>query len=606
MDEKNLGAEKYRWDLSCFYESVDDPQIEKDICLLEQMAKNFHSCYKGRLNTSLGPAIADYATITMLGHKIFGFLSLKNSLNVADETVKTKQNAAEQRWDSASGEYLTFFELGIAQLDDNAIKKLSKKDEVVKQHLPWINDIRKFRSYYLREEVESALSKRESCGSRSWIHFYNEVEADLCFTFRDKNLTSSEIFNIITESPDDETRAEALKVFNDGLSGAFAKYAAQTLNTVIGAKRIEDKERGYPHPMSARNLSNNLSDKAVEALHNSVRDIAGPLTQRYYRLKAAYLGKTVLKWSDRNAKIFADKKSAMPFKQALEIVRNSYRNFSPTLAELIDLTVAANRIDAPPMENKHSGAYNNTLVLPQNQPVSFVLMNYFGSLGDIMTLAHELGHAVHGLLAAEKNDVLLCDAPIAYCETASIFGEMIVFDYLKEELKRSGDKQALIAFLMDKIGDIINTCVRQITLSNFERKIHGTGRRLSPQEIDEIWLQTTKEIYGNDGDVFTCENAEHLWTHIPHFHRPFYVYSYAFGELLTHSLYAKQKELGARFEPLYLDLLRAGGTKNVQELLEPFGLDPADPNFWAQGIALSLGAMIKEAEEISRDLGVAI
>jgi oligoendopeptidase F len=291
----------------------------------------------------------------------------------------------------------------------------------------------------------------------------------------------------------------------------------------------------------------------------------------------------------------------------------AYRSFSPTLAGLIEKTVADKRIDAPARIGKRGGAFNSSCVLPGGTPVSFTFLNYLGANRDVMTLAHELGHGVHGLLAGEAQGPLLQHAPIALCETASVFGEMTTFNYLKADLERKGDRTAMLALIMDKMDDMLNTVVRQIGFSNFERRLHGwdavartwgPASKRSVEELDALWLETAQELYGKPGEVFTYENAEHLWAYISHFHRPFYVYGYAFGELLTQSLYAARPKLGERFEPLYLDMLRAGGSKDAVELLRPFGLDPTDPAFWEAGIAVSLGATISEAESLADELGL--
>ena len=291
----------------------------------------------------------------------------------------------------------------------------------------------------------------------------------------------------------------------------------------------------------------------------------------------------------------------------------AYGSFSATLAGIVKSFFADRRIDAPVFKEKRHGAFNSSHVLPGGRPVSFTLLNYLGSNKDVMTLAHELGHGVHGILAGEAQGPLMFHAPIAYCETASVFGEMTTFTFLKDRLHRLGDKKSLLALIMEKLDSTINTVVRQIGFSNFERRLHGMDetyskwsevRKRFAEELAEIWHQTTKELYGDEGEVFTYENTDRLWAYIPHFHSPFYVYGYAFGELLTQSLYAQRERLGARFEPLYLDLLRSGATKNVGELLAPFGLDARSEAFWKDGINASLGALIEEAEQLSREMGV--
>jgi oligoendopeptidase F len=400
---------------------------------------------------------------------------------------------------------------------------------------------------------------------------------------------------------------------NSGLAGPFAKYAAQTLYMVTGLKAVEDKERGYAHPMDVRNKSNRIPDSVVAVLHRAVTTLGGDLTRRYYKLKAKHLGLGKMRWSDRNAPMpFADTTN-IPFDEAAGIVTGSYESFSPTLKSIVKGFFDEKRIDVPVAKEKRSGAFNSSHVLPGGKAVSYTLMNYLGSNRDVMTLAHELGHGVHGILAGEAQGPLMFHAPIAYCETASVFGEMTTFTFLKDRLVRSGDKKSLLALIMSKIDSTINTVVRQIGFSNFERRIHGMDasystwsepKKYSVEELDAIWLKTAQELYGKEGEIFTYENSEHLWAYVPHFHSPFYVYGYAFGELLTQSLYAQRSRLGAKFEPLYLDLLRSGSTKDVVGLLEPFGLDARNEAFWRDGITVSLGALIEEAERLSQEMGV--
>jgi oligoendopeptidase F len=382
---------------------------------------------------------------------------------------------------------------------------------------------------------------------------------------------------------------------------------------VAGLKAVEDKERGYAHPMDLRNKSNRIPDSVVAVLHKAVTNLGGSLSRRYYKLKARHLGLSTLRWSDRNAPMpFADT-TRIPFDEAEAIVKGSYESFSPTLTEMVKTFFTDRRIDAPVLKEKRSGGFNSSHVLPGGKAVSFTLINYLGSNRDVMTLAHELGHGVHGILAGEAQGPLMFHAPITYCETASVFGEMTTFTFLKERLIRSGDKKSLLALIMSKLDSTINTVVRQIGFSNFERRLHGMNesytkweepKKRSVEELDAMWLQTAQELYGKPGEIFTYENSEHLWAYIPHFHSPFYVYGYAFGELLTQSLYAQRERLGAKFEPLYLDLLRSGSTRDVVELLAPFDLDARNEAFWNDGITASLGALIEEAEQLSREMGV--
>lgn len=613
MAEIKSGAEETRWDLKFLYSGIDDSKLDADVSLLVQKIKDFNAEYKNKLAEKLGKAIADYSEIKMLSDKIQVYIFLEQSRDTGNPVIKAKAAKVDRVLSSAQGEYLAFFDIELVALDDATLEKFYSADAFVAKHRPWIDYQRVFKPHLLSEPVESALMKRAPFGEGAWSEFFDELEADLEFAFKGGKKTLTEILNVLLISKDAAERAEALKVINDGLSGTFAKYSAQNLYMVTGANAVERVERKYAHPMEARNKLNRVSEETVEALHKAVENVAGPLAKRFYKLKAAHLGFKKLKWSDRNAPLpFADT-SVIPFEEATKTVLAAYESFSPTLAGLVREFISQSRIDAPAVKGKRGGAYNSSMVLPGGVPASFTFLNYLGSNRDVMTLAHELGHGVHGILAGAAQGALMAHPPIAYCETASVFGEMTTFNFLKARLAAQGDKKLQLALVMEKIGEILNTAIRQIGFSNFERRLHGMDKsskewsepkKLSTGEVSEIWMETIKQLYGEEGDVFTYENTEYLWTYIAHFHRPFYVYGYAFGELLTQSLYAKREELGERFEPLYLELLRSGSTKTVTELLLPFGLDATSEKFWADGIKVGLGALIEEAEKLSAEMGV--
>jgi oligoendopeptidase F len=608
MPTNQTADSNVRWDLTSIYSAITDPQIDLDIAEFTRQARQFSLNYKGKLADTLGPAISDYAELDMLGGKIMVYLSLLQSLDVSNEAVKTRSAAVQQSMSQVQGEYLTFFELELVALDDETLEKWYASDPLVQRHRPWIEHQRVFKPHFLSEPVEAALTKRAPFGPGSWDEFFDECEADLRFGHKGEEKNLTEMLDILTNSKDAGVRAEVQKTINDGLGGYFAKYSAQTLYVITGRGAVERKERHYRTPMESRNKDNRIPDAVVDALHNAVKNVAGPLARRYYRLKARLLGMKTLRWSDRNAPLpFADT-TVVPYESAMSTVLAAYESFSPTLSGIIEEFIRSRRIDVPATTGKRGGAFNCSLVLPGNRPQSYTFLNYLGSNHDVTTLAHELGHGVHGILAGEAQGPLMFHPPIAYCETASVFGEMTTFGFLRKQLAERGDHAALLALITQKIEGMLNTVVRQIGFSNFERRLHGMNaeytewsdpRKLSVEELDALWLTTAKELYGEDGEVFTYENASHLWAYVSHFHRPFYVYGYAFGELLTQSLYAQQARLGSRFEPLYLDLLRSGATKSVFELLQPFGLDATEETFWGDGIRVSLEAMISEAEQLA-------
>jgi len=598
-----------RWDLSIFYSDIADPRLDSDLGELAELAARFSANYKGKLAEFLGLAIRDYSVIEMLQSKIAAYLGLRESTDLPNAAVKAKLADVQRKLSAIAGEHLTFFELELVELSGAAIQNWYEKDTFVAKHRPWIEHVRLFKPHFLIEAVESALTKRSPFDSGAWSEFFDELEADLEFNFRGATNNLTELAHLLTKSKDTEERAEVLKCINKGLGGSFAKYSAQTLYIVVGSKAVEDGERGYAHPLDRRNKLNRIPDAVVNVLHDTVTAVGGPLARRYYKLKARHLGLPVLRWSDRDAPMpFADN-AAIPFDEAKDIVTTSFESFSPALAVIVSSFFAERRVDAPVYKEKRHGAFNSSHVLPGGKPVSYTLLNYLGTNSDVMTLAHEFGHGVHGILAGQAQGPLMFHAPIAYCETASVFAEMTTFSFLKDRLARSGDDKSLLALIMGKIDKMLNTVVRQIGFSNFERRIHGIDesyklwsepRKLSVDELSAIWLKTVRELYGENGEVFRYEDMDLLWAYVPHFHSPFYVYGYAFGELLTQSLFAQRGKLGPKFEPLYLDLLRSGSTKDVVELLAPFGLDPTDHSFWKEGIAGTLGASIEEAEEMSR------
>jgi oligoendopeptidase F len=608
MPNLNTAVDDVRWDLTCLYSAIDDPQIDLDIAEFTKRAEEFRANYKGKLAATLGRAISDYSQLEMLGEKVMVYLFLRQSLDVTNEAVKAKVAEAQKTMSQIQGEYLTFFDLELVALDDTALERLYASDELVRKHRPWIEHRRVFKPHLLSEPVEAALTKRAPFGPSSWHEFFDECEADLRFDYAGEKKNLTEMLEFLTNSKDAAERAAVQKLINDGLGGYFAKYSAQALYVTVGKGAIECKERNYRNPMEARNKENRIPDAVVDALHSAVKNVAGPLARRYYRLKAELLGMKTLKWSDRNAPLPFTDTTVVPFDQAMGTVLAAYESFSPTLAGIVRDFVSAKRIDVPATKGKRGGAFNCSFVLPGNRPQSFTFLNYLGSNHHVMTLAHELGHGVHGILAGEAQGPLMFHPPTAYCETASIFGEMTTFHFLKKRLAAEGDNAALLALVAQKIEGMLNTVVRQIGFSNFERRMHGMDaaysewkepKKLSVEELDALWLATAKELYGEEGEVFTYEDASHLWAYVAHFHRPFYVYGYAFGELLTQSLYAQQARLSPQFEPLYLDLLRSGATKDVVELLQPFGLNPTEEIFWAEGIRVSLEAMITEAEELA-------
>jgi oligoendopeptidase F len=600
------GAEDVRWELGDLYRDLDDPQLERDLEALLAMAEAFDAAHRGKLEDTLGQALRDQAAMTALGDKLFGYLFLRKSTDATSEAIQKRLGQVQEAWSRAEADHLTFFEHELAATSDEAYEALVARDEEVARHRPYLDHLRANRSYLLDEHVERALTLRSPYGPSEWQSYIDEMEAELRFEFEGESHGLPGILHIINNDADGDRRASALAAFAKGLSAQrFDRLMARTLNVVLGAKAIEDRERGYPSPMSARNIGNRVDDDTVEALHHAVAEHGAAQGRRYYRLLSAHLGARPLRWSDRNAPLPFSEGRTIPWRECVDTVLAAYESFSPRLRDLVATMIERKWVDAPPAAGKTGGAFNLALLLPSGEPRAYNFLNYLGATRDVMTVAHEAGHGAHGLLAAEAQGPLMFRAPMAYAETASIFGEMTTFRFLVD---RAESDEARLALLMDKCADHINTVVRQISFSNFEQRIHAARRegKLTVDDYNQTWMDTTRAFYGEDGDLFTYRDMHNLWAYVHHFLRPFYVYAYAFGELFTQSLFALQDQFGDDFEPMYLELLRAGGTKGATQLMAPFGLDPRDPEFWRRGIEGSIGRWLDEAETISARLGIKV
>lgn len=598
------GAENVHWSLKDLYESLDDPRMDTDLKRFVELAAAFHERFRGRLAERLGAALEAQAELACIGDRLMGYLHLRRSTDAANAQIQRRLGQVQEAWSRADADYLNFFEHELVAIDEETYQAILARDEVARRHRPFLDHIRANRRYLLEENVERALTLRSPYGPSEWADYIEELESELRFAFDGEPKTLPQILHVIGNDQDANRRAQALHVFSEGLSESrFDRTMARTLNVVLGAKALEDTERGYQNPMSARNIGNRVDDSTVEALHEAVADLGAKQARRYYRLLSAHLGTGPLKWSDRNAPLpFADTR-VIGWRDCLDIVLAAYASFSPTLSDQLELVLERGWVDAPPYPGKTGGAYNMSLLLPSGDARAYTFLNYLGSTRDVMTVAHEFGHGAHGMLAARAQGALMYRAPMAYAETASIFGEMTTFRYL---LERADSDEQRLALLMGKCADHVNTVVRQISFSNFEQRIHAARRegKLSVDDFNAAWMDVTRAFYGEEGDLFTYADAQNLWSYVSHFLRPFYVYAYAFGELFTQSLFAVRDQFAADFEAKYLDLLRAGGSKNAVELMEPFGLDPRDPAFWRRGIEGSVAAWLDEAEAISRKMGV--
>ncbi|MDR3126653.1 MAG: M3 family metallopeptidase [Rickettsiales bacterium] len=577
-----------RWDLSALYASQDDPRIDSDVAEIGRLAADF-MLFRGRLGEKLDDALRLYARISELSDCV-RYLYLLSALDAGDQGVKKRLSfVSEQIAAATSG--MSFFSTELGRLDADAYERQVAASEFLKKNRAFADEIRKNAKYLLSDKEEALLVRLSPFGPGEWDDMLDEFESSVSFGGR----TLAETLHIQGASRDSDERWREMKTMNDALASSnYMMVRARALNFVAGEKNMLDASRGYGDVMESRNVSNNLDNETVDALHGAVLEYGSRQGERYYRIMARLLGKERLLWSDRNAPSPFEAKEYIPYADCIRIVTDAYGEFSSFLAGLVRKSVDSGSIDAPSYRGKASGAFNSSAVGPGGRVTSYTLLNYMGSSRDVMTFAHELGHGVHGRLAGEAMGVLLADAPIAYAETASIFGEMLAFEFL---LKRAASREARLALLLSKSNDWINSVNRQISFSLFERRFHERRKegKVSPAEFDAIWLSVSREMYGG---IFEYGGMEHLWCYVSHFMRPFYVYAYSFGELFTQGLFASRGALGAKFEPLYIDMLKSGGSRDAVALMAPFGLDPRSPDFWRRGIEASIGKWLDEAESL--------
>lgn len=596
-DEKLLST---RWDLSPLYKSINDKQILNDIKEVETISFAFPKNYKGKLDTKLHEALVDIIKIDEITTTMFAYFYLMGSRDAENQEIKKQTSIATERISLALAN-LTFFDIELGAISKESYESQLKASPLLKKHKPYMDKIRKNAKYQLSESVETILTKVSPFMSSEWDDMMDEMETKLEFKLGRKKYNLSEIIHISNTAHNSKLRKKALDELNRVLeSSNYANLRARALNLTIGEKNLMDNERGFKHPMSARNISNNLDDKTVEALHTAVAKYGSEQGKRYYKILKKLLKKKTLNWADRNAPLPFESKAYYSWDKCVETVISAYEKFSPTLANLIKDSFKNNRIDAPVYKGKTSGAYNYTMVAKGGKVYTWTFLNYLGTTRDVMTLAHELGHSVHGQLAGEKQGTLQTQAPMAYAETASIFGEMLTFEYMLENIK---DKKEKLALLLSKANDWINSVNRQISFSFFEQIIHNQRKsgKLTSSDFNNAWLKVSKDMYGKEGEIFTYDNIENLWSYVGHFMRPFYVYAYSFGELFTQSLFAIKGKT-KNFEKLYLDMLSSGSTKDAVNLMKPFGLNPNDSKFWKQGIDVSIKKWLDEAEILIKEL----
>jgi len=580
------------WDLADLYPGPDSAELKRDFDAIAARAKDFAEAYKGRLadldGAALGGAIAEYEAVEEALGRIGSYAQLLYSGDMSDSKIGRFYQGAQERLTDISAHTL-FFTLELNRMDEAVLEaKMAAPDLAC--YRPWLRDLRALREHQLADELERLLHEKYVVGRAAWVRLFDETMAALRFPLGDKSLTNAEIVNKLFER-DGKVRKAAAKSLGRVLGDNQRVFALIT-NTLAKDKEIEDSWRGYPRPVSSRNLANLVEDEVVDALVAAVRDAYPRLSHRYYALKARWFGVKKLPYWDRNAPLPDDTDRAVPWDEARETVLSAYAAFSPDLAKVGQRFFERPWIDAGLRPGKAPGAFAHPTV-PSVHP--YLLLNYQGRTRDVMTLAHELGHGVHQVLAGPQGQ-LMSDTPLTLAETASVFGEMLTF---RAMLARETDPGRRKTMLAGKVEDMLNTVVRQIAMHEFETRVHDERRtgELLPERLGEIWLDTQRESLGPA--LHFEDEYRNYWAYIPHFiHVPFYVYAYAFGDCLVNSLYSVYEQASDGFAEKYLDMLRAGGTKRHRELLAPFGLDASDPDFWARGLSVIEG-FVDELEALS-------
>ncbi|WP_274627822.1 M3 family oligoendopeptidase [Arvimicrobium flavum] len=584
------------WNLADLYPSMDAPELAADMARALEAATEFESAWRGKLSAEaekgaagrLGEAVKAYEAIDELVGRIGSFAGLVYAGDTSDPKRAKLYGDVQQKMTDASA-HLLFFALELNQIDDNLVLAALDADPLFGHYRPWVLDLRMDKPHQLEDRIEQLFHEKSLTGRAAWNRLFDETITDLRFEVGGEELILEQTLHRLQE-PDGAVRREAAEALARTFKANLRTFTLIT-NTLAKDKEISDRWRGFADIADSRHLANRVERGVVDALASAVREAYPRLSHRYYRMKARWLGLAEMNHWDRNAPLPETPQATIAWDDARDTVLSAYHDFSPQMAGIAKNFFDRNWIDAPARPGKAPGAFAHPTV-PSAHP--YVLLNYMGKPRDVMTLAHELGHGVHQVLAAGQG-ALMAPTPLTLAETASVFGEMLTFRSL---LDRTTDRRERKAMLAQKVEDMINTVVRQIAFYEFERKVHTERKNgeLTADKLGEFWLEVQAESLGPA--IKLREGYETFWTYIPHFiHSPFYVYAYAFGDCLVNSLYAVYQNAEQGFQEKYFEMLRAGGTKHHSELLKPFGLDATDPNFWSKGLAL-ISDLIDELERL--------
>jgi len=572
------------WDLSDLYAGEDAPELDRDWAWLEKACAEFASDYEGKLAgldaAGLLECVLRYERIDSVGGRIMSFAGLRYYQNTTDADRAKFMADAQDRITTYTTP-LVFFSLEINRIEDDILAAHFEANSDLARYKPIFDRMRAMKPYQLSDELEKFLHDQSTVGSAAWNRLFDETVAGLEFEVDGETMGIEATLNLLSEQDRDKREAGARAVAE--VFGENLKIFALVHNTLAKEKEITDRWRGLPTPQASRHLANHVEPEVVEALRNAVVEAYPKLSHRYYALKAKWLGLDKLQVWDRNAPLPQADDRLVNWDEARKTVLDAYADFDPEMAKLAEPFFDKGWIDAGVKPGKAPGAFAHPTVADVHP---YVMLNYLGKPRDVMTLAHELGHGVHQVLAAGQGE-LLSSTPLTLAETASVFGEMLTFRKLLDAAETKEEKRTMLA---GKVEDMINTVVRQIAFYDFECKLHDARRKgeLTPDDINALWMSVQAESLG---PVFEfMDGYETFWAYIPHFvHSPFYVYAYAFGDGLVNALYAVYAEGDPDFQTKYFEMLKAGGSMHHSELLAPFGLDASDPKFWDKGLSMISG-----------------
>ena len=581
-----------RWKLGDLYDSPQHPSVEADLDWVGKACLAFASRFEGKLSELSGDGLADALSrceeIRRRSHRLGLYAHLRHEQDTLEPSRAKFVGDIDSRLTELTRP-LVFFRLELNTIEDETLQRQLAESAALRRYRAWLTRLRAFRPHQLPNLLEEYVHDHEPVGSSAWSRLFGETTAAMTFEVGGEALSLEPTLNLLLDA-DREKRQEAWEALASEFSGSVRLFT-RIMNTLVKAKEIDDRWRKYPSPQTPRHLANAIEPEIVEALRDAVVEAYPRISHRYYAMKARWLGFERLESWDRNAPLSEEGDRKYGWDEAREIVLDAYSEFSSVFGAVAGRFFEEGWIDAPAVKGKAPGAFS---AMGPVDVHPFVLLNYLGRTRDVTTLAHELGHGVHQVLASEQGE-LLARTPLTFAETASVFGEMLTFRGL---LDQETDRARRKALLVGKAEDMINTVVRQISFYEFESRVHESRRdgELTAADFGKIWLETARESLGPA--MRLNEGYENFWCYVPHFiHSPFYVYAYAFGDGLVNTLYALHRRGEANFVENYIEMLRAGGSRLHGELLAPFGLDLREPGFWRAGLDV-ISDTIDEAEAL--------